>query len=323
MVANPYQYVAPVPASGRFCGREAELRRAREIVSKAACLSLVGGPHCGLTSLLLHIGSEGFREQCEQLSGPLMFIYVNCLEQNDPLEIILYLLHHANPDRPMPTVPPRWRSLQGTLISTLSNLRQKGRRVVLLLDDFETLGSKEGAVEFLESLRALSQRIEMTMITTTRTELKNCCHQDVVSSPFPNIFQVEYVEAWHADELAAFVQESSSDSGVDLTPYVALVDRWSGRIPYLAQLACARLYDVVAAGQQPDEQAVYAVLVRDAQQCLQDIWNHLSSREQQTLVEITRGHRPGEVSSSLIGKGYVIAGKIPSAAIAAFVQQVA
>lgn len=320
MASNPYNYTSAIQDPERFFGRTAELQRAREIVLKAACLSVVGGPHCGLTSLLYHLKSPAFVQSCEQTAGPLMFIYLSGIEMDDPLEIIRFFLQQAMPSRPLPN-SPNWRSLQGRLISTFSNIRQRGRRIVLLLDDFEPLGAKEGAVEFLESLRALSQGIEMTMITATRTELKRCCHQDVVSSPFPNIFQVEYVEPWHPDELETFIATTSERSGVDLVPYVEQISAWSGRIPYLVQLACWHYDEAATGGAQPDDQAVRRAFMGDARQCLQDIWEHLFPRERQALSQIVRGEALAEAPGSLPDKGYIVNGEILSVALAAFVKE--
>jgi len=318
MEKNPYDHIKPVSDPDLFFGRVAELQRATEIICKAACLSLVGGPHCGLTSLLHHLQSSGFVNRCEESAGGLRFVYLDCAECNDPLEIILYLLQEINPRRRVPNRGPGWRSLQGTLISTLSHTRQNDTRVVLLMDNFEPLGAKEGAVEFLESLRGLSQRIEMTMITATRTELKNCCHQDVVSSPFPNIFQVEYVEAWRADETAQFVSATSEESGVDLTPHTKRVSDWSGGIPSLAQILCAQLFEVVCGGGQVDWDALHQAASETATGFLDDIWRHFTDDERELIVAGAKGDVQGDIPGSLLGKGYFMDGRLASRALAEY-----
>ena len=321
MANNPYDHVAAITTPEAFFGRGAELRRVTEIISKAACLSLVGGPHCGLTSLLNHLQTPGFVDCCQELAGGLRFVYLDCAECNDPLEIIRYLLGQINPARRVPDRGPGWRSLQGTLIATLSHTRQNDTRVVLLMDKFEPLGAKEGAVEFLESLRGLSQRIEMTMITATRTELKNCCHQDVVSSPFPNIFQVEYVEAWHPDETAEFVRVTSERSGVDLTPHTGLIVAWSGGVPSLAQLICAQLFEALDAGAAVDLGAVEAQAQALARPYLSDIWEHFTAQERGLVAAAARGVRQMQAPGSLVGKGYLLDSTISSRALAVYAQE--
>jgi len=316
MGQNPYDHTAPVRDPDLFFGRGPELQRATEIICKAACLSLVGGPHCGLTSLLYHLQSPGFVACCEEQAGGLRFVYLDCAKLNDPIEIIRYVLAEINPRRRIPDRGPGWRSLQGTLISTLSHTRQNATRVVLLMDNFEPLGAKEGAVEFLESLRALSQRIEMTMITATRTELKNCCHQDVVSSPFPNIFQVEYVEAWHPDETAQFVRDTSEVSGVDLTAHIERVSDWSGGIPLLAQILCGLLFDGAVGGGEIAWRAVHQAASETAAACLDDIWRHFTAKEQALLIAAAQGDPLGDVPGSLQGKGYLLGDQLASRALA-------
>jgi len=317
---NPYDHIAPVSDPDLFFGRVAELQRATEIICKAACLSLVGGPHCGLTSLLRHLQSPGFVACCEENAGGLRFVYLDCAERNDPLEIIRSLLREINPRRRIPERGPGWRSLQGTLISTLSHTRQNNTRVVLLMDNFEPLGAKEGAVEFLESLRGLSQRIEMTMITATRTELKNCCHQDVVSSPFPNIFQVEYVEAWRADEIAQFVRATSERSGVDLTPHTECVSDWCGGIPLLAQILCAQLFEAVSEGGDVAWEVLFQAASETASGYLKDIWQHFTDDERALIVAGAQGDARGDIPGSLLGKGYFLDGRLASRALAEYAQ---
>ena len=313
MPGNPYNYVAPIADPECFFGRREELERAHEFIGKKACLSFVGEPHSGLTSLLNHLASEPFRERCEATKGPLQFVYVDCRQHAGPVSIIGHMLSEIAPGRPVPQLS-NWRSLQSRLIRTLVRpAGEQERRVVVLFDDFEHLGSQQGAVDFLESLRGLAEAEQVVLVTATRTELKNCCHDDVVRSPFCNIFLTEYIGPFTEDEIDQFVRATSARSGVDLLPCLGQLIALAGGHPYFLQIACWHAYEIVARGDQPD-QAMAERFLEQVRPDFEGMWRGLDDREQQALRRLSTGSAGGDVPRSLVDRGFVVDGRVFSSA---------
>ena len=323
MSRNPYDYRLPVQEPDRFFGRSSELHRAREIIQNKACLSFVGEPHCGLSSLLRRLATPDFRRQCEDVTGQLLFVLVDCVRLNEPLLIIRHILSETAPEQPIPNVP-NWRSLQGRLIRVLGRLKQQSKRVVILFDDFEALGSREGSLDFLESLRAVAQSmVETTLITATRTELKNCCHIDVLKSPFPNIFQADYVGAFSSEEAAEFLRATSERSGVDLVPYAQQILALGNCFPYFLQMACALYFGVVSRGDEPDHADLAERFRQEATPAFDVIWKRLSESEKRVLSTLAEDSASRAMERSLIDKGYIVDNRIFSVAFEGYLGRVA
>lgn len=320
MEGNPYTYRAPIRDPEAFFGRSAQLRRAIEFILNRACLSLVGEPHCGLTSLLWYMAGDPFRKQCEAEAGPLVFVYIDCQELYEPLPIIQHILKQVAPGSPIPNIP-NWRSLQGRLIRTLGSLRQQEqRRAIILFDNFEELASRKEAFEFLESLRALAGSMaETTLITATRTLLKNCCHADVLASPFPNIFRPEFVGPFTEEEATTFIRVSSERSGVDLVPYSEQILSLAGCWPYFLQMACWHFYEAAQEGQKVGDGPATA-FANEARADYERIWERLEAEERQCLHDLANGRSLASIDQGLLTKGYVIDRRIFSSAFAQYVR---
>ena len=317
MAGNPYNYSAPIVDPAEYCGRQAELDRAYEFVSKKACLSFVGEPRIGLTSLLRHLSSETFGDRCESAIGPLRFIYVDCTTLDGPLAVITHILTEMAPDRSVPAVSS-WRALQGRLVRTLRGPEWHDRRAVILFDNFEGLGSQQGAVDFLESLRGLAEAAEMMLVTATHTELKNCCHDDVVRSPFCNIFLTEYVGLLTHDELHEFLARTSAQSGVDISPYVESILSFSGGYPFFMQMACWHYYERATQGLESEADIVDR-FTTEAAPVFGEMWQRLGVSEKTVLRSVGSGDASVDVPQGLVDRGYVVDNKLFSCAFREYI----
>lgn len=314
---EPYAYRLPVTDSRAFFGRSAQLQRGRETIERRACVSFVGEPGSGLTSLLNRFGAEDFREQCEASAGSLRFIHVDCSQFAEPLPLVRYFLGQVAPDQPAPR-RPNWRSVYAFLVRVIGSL---GERVVLLFDDFELIGSDGHFVDLIDSLRGLTQNADMTLVTATHTELKNCCHMDIVASPFPNLFQVEYLGPLSREEVAEFLEATSACSGVDLVPYSDSILELGGRLPYFLQRACWHYYQALVQGAKPDREAIAADFLREARDDFDRVWERLDEDEREVLCSLCDSTSTGSFSERLARKGYIIDDRIFSSAFRCYVRE--
>ncbi len=317
---NPYCYTEPITDPGHFVGRAAQLARCQEIIVKRGCLSLVGGPRSGLTSLLKRLSASDVVGSRAPSGAALRMLYVDCRPLPDPRDFLAWLLQQLAPGSNIPPNRP-WQALFGSLIRTMDTLRVNGEQVVLLLDDFEAMGGNQAYVEFLDRLRGLTIHAQMSLITTTHTQLKSCCHMSVVESPFPNMFSVDYLGALDDEEAQELIALSSRAGGVDLRTYSGDLLALSGRMPYLLQMACWRLYQAKAEGQELDQDSLAAFLLQEASPVFAAIWQGLSEEEQ----ELMRGTETSPATArrtELVDKGYMGEGGVCSSALATFVAQI-
>ena len=301
---NPYSYLAPIQDPKAFFGREEQLRAVCEGVAQRSHISFVGAPRCGLSSLLNRLMAPPFQAECEALAGPLQFIHLDCNQFDDPLPLLRYLLAQVAPGRPVPGVT-NWRLLPGPFRSALDRMR--GKRVVILFDDFEHIGRSRLFVEFIDHLRGVAIEANMSLITATHELLYKVCHKDIASSPFPNIFAVKKVGPFTQAECAQFLRATSAASRVALTPYAAQILSLGGRWPYFLQMACSHYYQAVAGGAKPDHEAIAAHFVSEAAPHFGHIWQGLEAGEKAILRDLANGKRfPDHRVDDLVEKGYII-----------------
>jgi eukaryotic-like serine/threonine-protein kinase len=300
---NPYNYHAPVLDPRYFVGRSADLQFAREYIESKQYVSFVGEPHCGLSSLLNHLVTQDFAVQCDTSLCKLHFVHVDCSSFNDPLPLLTHLFAQLAPDQPVRKFPS-WRNAFGRLIQVVESLPKT--RVVLLFDDFEPMGASGLFVEFIDALRGLALRADMTLITATHTELYKACHKDVVASPFCNIFRVRYVGAFSIEEASTLIRCLSARSGADLAPYAENILKLGGRLPYFLQIACSHYYEAITQEKGLDHQAVAERFGQQVRPEFGRIWQRLEANEKGTLVALAKGQESmGDAYDHLERKGYV------------------
>jgi hypothetical protein len=301
---NPYNYHRPVNGAGVFFGRWLELEAVREALEGKACLSFVGGPRSGLTSLLLHVASDAFRELCQASCGPLRHIYLQCETYSDPLSLVGDVLLKLGLRE---QAPPNWNTGFSRLITALDELSPE--RVMIALDDFEHVGRQAAFSDLIERLRALTHRVDLTLITATHTELKHCCHMEPTTSPFPNLFHVRYLGPFAPEEAQDFMLQTSSRSGIDLMPHEEQILELSGLQPYFLQMACWHYYEAIVGG-AADLGVISQQFAQAAQPAYEAIWQHLNAKERLALAQLADGRRSEKKPAirdlaSLTGKGYV------------------
>jgi len=311
----PMDFMSPVAEPPHFVGRSAQIEQCRDVIERKGCISIVGEPHSGLTSLLLRLASDGFRRACEEHCGPLRVVLVDSAEHPEPLSLVRLLLSAITPDQAR-SLPNNWRRAFGKLVRALAGDRDA--RVVILFDDFEHIGASEAFVDFLDSLRGLVPREDMSLVTTTHTELFRCCHSDVVASPFPNLFQVSYMDALAADEASELVSLVASLAGQNLEPYRGAILDLGGRQPYFLKMACGIYVRAISDGRGAEEEARASEFDEMARTDFACMWRRLSRAEREALRRVTSSESDG-VNTELARRGYIVDGQPFSEAFRRFV----
>jgi len=312
-VANPYRYGSPIKAPEWFFGRTEQLRIILDRLHKYDSTSVIGERRSGKTSLLLWLKNRGMTN--EAASDGTIYIYLSPeLGVRDPDSFtaeVFQALQEQGCTCPEPSAgSPSYFALRRCVA------RLAPRKLVLLLDEFDTMVmSGLFPTEFFGSLRGLAQTHDVAYVTTTREDLFQCCPEEVLASPFPNIFRPSYIGAFEPSEFDYFIAETSRRSGISLVPHKEHISTLAGRYPFFVQIACC-LYFELASREEALEAAgheqVETNFEDEARRHMTVIWDrYLSDDERAALRALTEGQTgKREVLHELKRKGYVVDGRV-------------
>jgi hypothetical protein len=258
MQGNPFTYGNPISDPRRFFGRDREVEQifGRLRNEEFESSSLVGDRRIGKTSLLNYLTDPSVRtahslgpehyifvyvdlEMVDETMGPeqlwrrlLVLMQRHCTEQE-----VTELLGALERDEPLDTF---------ALDELFQQVDDKGQHVIFLLDEFEhvTANSNFGP-DFYYGLRSLIIHHKIALVTSSRLELIELCHNDAIkSSPFFNVFAninlrlFSQADSWH------LVSQSLSGTTVEFSEReMEQIFDLAGLHPYFLQAACSALYE--------------------------------------------------------------------------------
>jgi DNA-binding winged helix-turn-helix (wHTH) protein len=213
----------------------------------------------------------------------------------------------------------------------LDDLAARGRRLVLLLDEFEVLSSFESG--FWEWFRGLIIEYDLSIVVATRVELGSFRDEWGVGSPFFNMFRAIYIGTFSRADAEAFLAGSGERAGLDFAPVRDAILALSGRFPYFLQVAAALAYERSAREPltgSPEQLAwLEQAFAGRAIAHFDDIWQRLPEPERDAMAWLALGARPEGRSALafqqalpvLERRGYVVEGAIFSTAFAEHVRR--
>jgi hypothetical protein len=163
----------------------------------------------------------------------------------------------------------------------------KGLYVVMLLDEFEkvTTNSNFGP-DFFYGLRSLAIQHNLTLVTSSRSELIELTHSEAIkSSPFFNIFANINVRLFMDAEARKLISASLEGSGVQFSKSdIDLLFRIAGFHPFFLQAACHFLFDAYANRLEEAERTRFLIkeFREEATPHLDDYW--FNSRDSEKIV---------------------------------------
>ena len=330
---NPYILGKPIRDPADFYGRAAELRELFESVANQQPVALIGEHRCGNTSILYQMQNE--EVQSRYLPGGtsgLLIVYTNAQLATEGPEALFRRLARAlrRQDSGVDvdldeTIDQFW------IEDYLEELADRGRRLVLLLDEFDVLADFPSS--FWEWFRGLITEYDLSIVVASRVELGSFRDEWGIGSPFFNMFRTIYVGSFTAAELEAFLTGTSEVAGVDLGPMRSTIEALGGRFPYYVQVAAAVAHDMAHSQPLTGDAAQVEALGSEFRQRVavhfEDIWSRLPELEREALSWLaadSSAHDRAEVTfrqqalPSLERRGYVFDGRIFSVAFRDFVQ---
>jgi serine/threonine protein kinase len=297
MTDNPYSYLGkPIHRFQHFYGRKHELAKVADDVRNGQCISVIGIRRIGKTSLLFQLLDPDARS-AYQLADDTLCVYVDCgrLATTPPgevyAEIMRLVCRQFGKCRQADLLesPGETLSYRG-FEENILELRDAGLSLVLLLDEFERLGSNPHLdVSFFVGLRALHIEHELTYVTASRRPIMELAfsHQDVISSPFPNVFDSVRVGLFPESEARELIR-----AGGVFSPEVEdfLLDLTGGH-PLALQHACHYAFErqeKTGSALTADDRVIVWIQTQEAmEEHYRYYWGHLSGDHKRILAAPT------------------------------------
>ena len=315
VTVNPYRYGHPIREPEWFFGREEELQTILDRLSKHESTSLIGERRSGKTSLLYQLLDQDVRRKCHPEADDLVVAYVTPeLMAQDPQGFFYEVLRSLYEQGLASTPPTQENATNFQMRDCVTRLSP--RKVVILLDEFDAmvkLGSFPS--DFFGFLRGLAQRYDVSYVTATRENLFQCCPEEVLASPFPNIFTPVSIGSFKQGEFDYFTIETGRRSGISLAKYKESILALAGRYPFFVQMVCSQCFGFESrknGGVAAPHQSIQTRFEDDARPHMKVIWKrYLSEEERQTILALSHGLSGNEaVVHRLTLKGYIIEGRI-------------
>jgi len=320
-VENPYYYGGHLSDPADFYGREEQLQDVLERLHKRGSTSLVGERKSGKTSLLYYMVTDTAHRLYGVGSEDLVFVYMHPgLQIGGPAGFFRGLLQKLAEQVPSAIVDMPEEADEKEVEAALKRLAP--RRLVLLLDEFQDITSRGGfSSDFFRILRGLADTYDVCFITATAEELRDCCPDELVSSPFINIFATVRLGSWTEGEFDQFMSETSRRSRSPMFACKDEIQRLGGRFPFFVQMACHFYFDAWRRHKELTTQGRIAAqhcFTDEAMPYLERAWGrHLTAAEKATLISLAHDREcTGQPAlRTLEQKGYVLDGHVFSSAL--------
>jgi len=200
------------------------------------------------------------------------------------------------------------------LKDSVRGLHESGRRLILLLDEFERITRNPSFdSDFFSFLRSLANGYRVAYVTSSCDELQNMCHnKDISDSPFFNIFSNLPLRPFVPADAQKLIEEPSAAAGIPLAPHAAQLLELAGYFPFYLQIACSCLYDQLAEHREGDVDwdAVTRTFLDEAQPHFEFVWSQFGDAEKENLRNIAVGgkisRKLAHVNEDLLRRGYLL-----------------
>jgi len=328
VLENPFVNKNPITTPEMlhmFYGREAQLRQLYQDLARRQSVSVIGPRKIGKTSFLWCACQPTIQERFNEDLHRHLFVG---LDLRESLYQTADDFFHRASDAILRQGKLRGLNLisEGSgadgFLSLVDQVFDKGFKLVLLLDSFETIARNPHiGPEFLSFLRSQSSNGKVTYVTATVEPLYELSHKGIKDSPFFNIFGQIKLTGLTRLEAQQLIRELSGRAGLAFTDEeVELVVKYAGVHPCFILRASAILFDLKLQGtnQQVLREHFIKETYTDLKPLLQDAWERLSSADQADIREKVQKNvheqRFPELTESLFFRKFV-ASKGPDEAV--------
>jgi len=175
----------------------------------------------------------------------------------------------------------------------VQRLDEGGFRLVLLLDEFETVTTNPNFnLEFFSFLRYLANHYNVAYLTSSERDLQQLCHtKEISDSPFFNIFSTMKLSVFQPNEARELIRVPSARVGRPLEPHTEGILDLSGLFPFFIQMACAHTLEWLDEhpGEAPNFDEIRESFAVEATLHYRYIWSNFDPHEKSTMVRVAKG----------------------------------
>ncbi len=286
---NPYQVSRPVNNSHDFFGRERVFRFIYQMLLSNESVNIIGSRRIGKTSFLNVVPNQEVQQNFfgERIfDDQALFVFIDMQSQkttvpHDFLSRIAEQIHDNGFD-----INPQIQTYHD-FEKILQQLTHEGRRIFILLDEFDSVAQNEHFdIEFYDMLRHYQQRYLVSYVVASTKGIKEVSKSTVTSSEFFGIFRVLRLALLHEDDANDLICKDDS-----LSVHMHFVKLTAGCHPFFISQLCFYLfhfhqYEHDTPTEKIREQALYQFL-EEAFDHFAYYWEHLSTEERSVLKKIT------------------------------------
>jgi hypothetical protein len=295
-------------------------------------VAVVGEHRCGNTSVLYQLLHED--QRARYLSADenerLVFAFVSSqLGNEDPAAFLRRVARGLRRADPESAPEGDGEGGQAWLEDGLDRLADRGRRLVLLLDEFEVVAHFDPA--FWEWFQVLTTEYDVALIASTRSDLGEF-RAERGGPPLFNMFNSIYIGSLRKETVDEFLRDKSELTEFDFASVRSELDELAGRFAFYLQSAAALFY-VQAAGESRVTPAQVEEVRREfglrTRALFDDAWAKLPATERDALTWHVLGAEPAGLDEaeqtralrSLERRGYLVDGRVFSSALVDFVRR--
>jgi hypothetical protein len=287
-----------------FSGRGTELNTLQSRLVTGQSIAIIGQPHIGKTSLLEYMSDENARQKkFEGRFARHFFVFLDVLAAQGIRMQADFWRHVLSPLRSSDFAPQyEYAAQEGytnfALEQVFDALDREGRRLILMLDEFDTLLSHPvlNNPDFYGGLRTLASRSGgLVLVIAARRSIGqlNQLTQELNphGSPYFNVFTEIQLGVLKRDALTSLL-----DLGGEYFTRTdrSYVERVSGGHPYLAQVAAAMLWDAQEDGLRGKERYRVAGqnIYRQVKPHYADTWHFWSNTTRKAVTAVALAEIP-------------------------------
>jgi len=315
---NPYLNRVMIKRPSEFFGRAREIRRiySRLDAPRPQSISIVGERRIGKSSLLNYVYQLRNRRAHMRNHENTIFVYLDFQSEVefDVTKFIDFLFNMFSYERmDGHDYRSRTKSLD-ELRDVVRELNEEGKRIVVLMDEFETITRDEHFdASFFSFLRSLANSFSVAYVTSSYDDLQNMCHnQDISDSPFFNIFSNLPLRPFIREEALELITVLSEREGVPLERHAEKILDMAGCFPLFLQIACSNVFEYLTDNPEadPDWPEIAASFMEEVHQHYRFVWERFKEPSRDNIARIAMGKpiskKYGFVNEELERRGYLV-----------------
>lgn len=295
----PYIVGHPIKKPSNFYGFHELISLFYNIVAgrNVHSVSLLGLKRSGKTSLLYHLAHPSVLMKYVTNPDIYMILYVDFSICNTPAKF--YRQVYQELMRLSGNTSTRehehLRGLPGADDITWLLRQYPGRRVILLLDEFDRVIHGTFDQDFLSELRSIAGAPdnELAIVTASYNSLENVGGRLGLSStsPFYNIFYPQHLYLNGLGEIAAkdLIRKPAEQDGVFFTDKeVDDIQNTAGTFPFLLQMSAGKWFLAKRKGPPLNQEELQRELINEARPYCESWWRDLDKKQRLLLCEIAK-----------------------------------